>query len=162
MNVMKKIVKGLVCLVSVLAAGIVRASVPSDGLAAAVDAAADGAVIELDEGEYTISEELVVKKPITIRGAGVGRTVIKTATDIKSRMISITVPGAVMENVTIQGRSLTCQSVTGKGVYLSDGTLRNCRVTGFSSGQYWSSGAVAVSGANALVENCVIDGNTTR
>lgn len=41
---MKKIVKGWFCLVSVLAAGIVRASVPSDGLAAAVDAAADGAV----------------------------------------------------------------------------------------------------------------------
>lgn len=158
---MKKIVKGCFCLVSVLAAGIVRASVPFDGLAAAVDAAADGAVIELDEGEYTISAELVVEKPLTIRGAGVGRTVIKTATDIKSRMISITVSGAVMENLTIQGRSLTCRSVTGKGVYLSDGTLRNCRVTGFSSGQYWSSGAVAVSGANALVENCVIDGNTT-
>ena len=108
---MKKIVKGVFCLVSVLAAGIVRASVPSDGLAAAVDAAADGAVIELDEGEYTISAELVVEKPLTIRGAGVGRTVIKTATDIKSRMISITVSGAVMENLTIQGRSLTCRSV---------------------------------------------------
>ena len=57
---MKKIVKGCFCLVSVLAAGIVRASVPFDGLAAAVDAAADGAVIELDEGEYTISAELVL------------------------------------------------------------------------------------------------------
>lgn len=157
----KSWLKHAVLAVVALAAVCSRADVAFDGLAAAVAAAADGAVIELDAGEYVLSAELVVNKPITIRGAGIGQTIIKTTKDIESRMISITVAGAVLENVTVQGRSLTCRSVTGKGVFLSNGTLRNCRVTGFSSGQYWSSGAVAVSGANALVENCVIDGNTT-
>ena len=144
-----------------LAALCGRAEVAFDGLASAVAAANDGDILELSAGDYVLSAELVVNKAVTIRGAGIGATVIKTTADINSRMISLTASGAVLENVTVQGRSLTCRSVTGKGVYLTNGTLRNCRVTGFSSGQYWSSGAVALSGANALVENCVIDGNTT-
>lgn len=57
-------------------------------------------------------------------------------------------------------------SLSGAAVYLSGGTLRRARVVGnqVSAGQYegFSGGAVMVAGADALVENCVIEKNFTK
>lgn len=155
---MKKIVKGLFCSVVVFAAGVVRASVPSDGLATAVADAADGAVIELDATTYSLGTSLTIGRGITVKGAGVGETVITASKDLKARMIALE-GGATLEGVTVQGVKLTCRDVKGKGVYVTDGTLRNCRVTGFTCGEHFEHGTVCLNGANAQVENCEIDNN---
>ena len=122
MNAMKKVVKGLFCIVAALAAGVAGAGVPFDGLATAVADAADGAVIELDEGEYTISAELIVDRGITVKGAGIGKTILK-GTQGSVRYLTVK-DGATVEGLTIKGKDISCSSVNGTGLYIS-GTLKD-------------------------------------
>lgn len=136
--------------------------IPENGLAAAIAAAEDGDVLILDEGEYTFDGTLMIGKAITLRGAGIGMTILK-GTSGTDRHLSINHADAVIEYVTIQGKTVTCRKATGFGVQIgtSGGTLRDSRVTGFSAGSYEQTGAVELNSANAVLENCIVDENNS-
>ena len=129
----------------------------ADNLRSAIESAADGDVVQVSAGTHTLDGEAVVPSGVTVSGAGVGLTVL-TSSNAGARCLSIG-PNAVVEGLTVQGQKITTRSLVGRGVYLTGGTLRNCRVTGFSAGQYFQYGTVCVDNANAVVENCEIDNN---
>ncbi|NLC82267.1 MAG: hypothetical protein GX748_13895, partial [Lentisphaerae bacterium] len=134
--------------------------IPADGLAAAVAAAADGDVLILDAQEYTFDGTLTVDKAITLRGAGAGLTILRGSSGT-ARHVSVNHAGAVIERVTIQGKTVNCRNATGFGVQIgaNGGTVRVSRVTGFLAGSYWQTGAVELNSDNAVLEDCVVDGN---
>ncbi|MGI6098827.1 MAG: hypothetical protein ACOYD3_03600 [Kiritimatiellia bacterium] len=140
-------------------AGVIT-NIPSAGLAAAVAAAQDGDLLLLDAAEYTFDETLTVDKPITIRGAGIGLTILR-GSSATTRHVSVNHAGAMIEGVTFQGKSVSCRNATGFGVQIgaNGGTVRVSRVTGFLAGSYWQTGAVELNSDNAVLEDCVVDGN---
>ena len=77
-------------------------------LTAAVKAAQDGDVIELEEGTYTLTdagEYLLVDRAVTIRGLGEAADVVikpDTSTAIH-RLLCVSNENAVVENVTFTG-----------------------------------------------------------
>ena len=157
---MNRIVKGLLYLVSALAAGVAGAATiavgPGDDLKAKVEAAASEDIVEVAEGTYTIGGEVTVPTGVTVTGAGIGKSFI-TSSNNGVRYMTVSA-GATVEGFTFSGRQIASASLYGKAVRVL-GTLRNCRVTGFSNGAHFMKGAVYVNNANALVEGCEIDNN---
>ena len=134
--------------------------IPANGLAAAVAAAQAGDVLLLDAAEYTFDGTLTVDKAITLRGVGAGLTILKGSSGT-ARHVSVNHAGAVIEGVTIQGKTVKSKSTTGFGVQIgaNGGTVRVSRVTGFLAADYYQTGAVELNSDAAVLEDCVVDGN---
>ena len=107
-------------------------------LTAAVKAAQDGDVIELDAGTYTLTDvgvDLLVDKPVTIRGLGAtpADVVVKPDTSTAThRFLSISNENAVVENVTFTGCNILDDDATTERrrspMRLYAGTIRNCMI----------------------------------
>lgn len=175
MNAMKSIVAGMLC----LAAGVAGARDiqvdAADGLLAAVAETEDGDVIVLGEKTYTLTEAIVLTNSVTIRGAGIDKTIIKQ-TVANKRIIVLDHEDARVEGCTITGANLTWEinnsgnknqydghswgvavTMTEKG-----GTLYNCRVTGNrTSCNHNLCVGVYSKGAKGVVSHCQIDDNKT-
>ena len=141
------------------------ASLESGGdLTAAVKAAQDGDVIELDAGTYTLTdmgEYLNVDKAVTIRGTGTtaADVVIKpdTSTAIH-RLLCVSNESAVVENVTFTGVNMpsddgtTLYRQSPMRLYL--GTVRNCLI---DSNYQADHGAIEQFGG--LIDGCTFNNN---
>ena len=125
----------------------------AEGVAAAT---AEKPLVLVAEGTYPLSAMLTVNKAITVRGAGMDKTILNGQG--ACRGISISVDGAVVENLKVYN-CYSSAKADGVCVAMSAGTLRNCRVTkgvcashsGRGYGIYLSGTAQVVG---CLVEQC--------
>ncbi len=133
-----------------------------------VAGAIDGTTIHLGEGVFITTNVIELASDITITGMGRDKTTIRLSPRAPAVRVAImNSPGSVIEKVTITGgRNSTYNTGSndglGVGVWIAalGGTLRDCRITGNKSTNYYQhGGGVAVASSAGLVERCVIDGN---
>ena len=124
--------------------------------------AIDGATIHAAAGEYKLTDEAVLDRAITLKGAGIDQTICIPAEEMTQRLFQLNHPAAVVEGLTVKGAKLAGERQYGDGVLIGahGGTLRNCRVTQCKSPEYLHNGAVALQGENGLIDRCIIDCNT--
>jgi len=119
----------------------------------AVDVCYAGGVTCVDTGTYQVSEQVVLDKPITLLAPnGYSNTIIDAQG--KSRCLYLVGNQVVVDGFTLSNGT----AGFGAGALLRDGTLRNCRVN--TCRAELSGGGVKAYG-DALVEWCLIDGNTS-
>ncbi len=128
----------------------------------AIDASANGDVIEIAEGTYAPSATLnTMGKAITIRGStnldGTPATVIDGQG--KRRVFQMNNgegPGTVLENLVITGGYAS----SGGGLYLenSSPTLTNCTVSGNTASLF--GGGLDLYYSSPTLTNCTVSGNT--
>lgn len=140
----------------------------SRSIAAAVRAAGTGDTILVDTDWFNIGGEIVVDKPVHIRGIGDPSESVVSGDNL-CRVFHVTDPGAVIEGLTItRGRPvMTASDNRGGGVYMPNGgTLLNCRVVGNTvTGQvaefgygYARGGGIYCEGPG-LIEGCYVASN---
>ena len=129
----------------------------------ALSLAVEGATVILDEGTHNVSESVVVKKGVTIRGAGRDLTTLY-ATKEFDPVVQINGEGALVQGLTVaHGRVKNWWQQSGSGVVIGSdgGTLADCRVTDCGGSVSRIFGAVNISGSGALVTRCLVDGNSS-
>ncbi len=134
----------------------------SNGLA---NAAAGDSVL-VSNGTYSIDEQLVVDKGVTLTGVN-GRdftTVMRSGLE-NHRVFMVTDADAVVEGLTVSNGLAQVESNSGThggGIYLTAGTVRDCRITHNRSGkdgsQIGRGNGIYMSGG--IVSGCEIDNNT--
>ncbi len=123
----------------------------------------EGAKIVLDEGTHKVYETVSIPKGVTIRGAGRDKSTIHAAQPFYP-VVRINGTGAILKDATVaHGRMSESWKSEPVGVLIGDdgGTMADCRVTDCSNNGNWRvHGAVKMTGRDALVTRCLIDGNT--
>jgi hypothetical protein len=126
-------------------------------------AASEGMLVSLDEGTHKVYETVSIPKGVTVRGAGRDRTTIYAEQPFYP-VIRINGAGTLLKDATVaHGRMSESWKAEPVGVLIGDdgGTLADCRVTDCSNNGNWRvHGAVKMTGRDALVTRCLIDGNT--
>ena len=175
MNAVKSIVAGVLCLAAgVAGAKTVELAAGGDLASAVTEALSDGdpAVVRLAEGDFYLPDLLTVEGPVTISGAGVGKTFIRPSYTTY-RLMTINHADAVLEKVTIgftrnnlnyNKRPLAedRNNLYGMAVRIKAGTVRDSRVTDCIAKNYYQWGAVAVTGERAQLLRCEVDGSDVR
>jgi hypothetical protein len=132
---------------------------PGSSLADAIEHAADGAVLCIKPGSYSV--QAVVKKSITLRGLGAAADVVIDGADRASALILDRAAGSVvLEHVTITraGSSAAGAVKSSAGsLTLRDVVLRGNRTAGEAPGA-----ALAVLTGTAVLEHCVVTDNQGR
>lgn len=151
----------------VCALGAVGATVSLENggdLTAAVKAAADGDVIELGAGTYTLTdagEYLLVDKAVTIRGLGATAAEVVVRPDTSTgihRLLCVSNENAVVENMTFTGVNMPGDDGTDNyrrspmRLYL--GTVRNCLIQ-----NNYQSDHGAIEQFGGLITGCTFDKN---
>ena len=134
----------------------------STNVAAAFADLMDGGVLDIGEGEFTITSQLRLMEPLTIRGCGMGATTLRLQSSGTSRVLLLNDPGACVSNITVTGGKVSGTDVlSGVGIYIdsSGGTVEGCRITE-NTGSMNSGGAgVFVASTRGVLRRCVIDRN---
>lgn len=156
---MKRIVFGAVCLL----AGAVCADPVTTGealLKAIADASAtEPSVIEVAAGDIYLTATLNLTKPITVRGAGIGKTVVMRDSSLTQlRLLEISNKDASAEGLTFKNGYLNAGSAA--GAYVTAGTVRRCEFINCHN-QPWNTGwnqggGVKLTGSNSKLIACVI------
>ena len=113
-----------------------------------VDAAAPGARVDVEPGEY--SGDLVLDRPVTLVGHGRPRLVGSG----KGSVVRVRAPGVTVEGFDIDGRGGGSIDHDSSGIHVAAPgfTARDCRITGALFGIYLR------AADRALVERCEIHG----
>ena len=126
-------------------------------------AAVEGMEVVLDEGTHKVFETVSIPKGVMVKGAGRDRTTIR-AEQAFYPVVRINGAGTILKDTTISnGRMSESWKSEPVGVLIGDngGTMADCRVTDCSNNGNWRvHGAVKMTGNDALVTRCLIDGNT--
>ncbi len=126
-------------------------------------AASEGMLVSMDEGKHKVYETVSIPKDVTVRGAGRDKTTIYAEQPFYP-VVRINDAGAILKDVTVaHGRMSESWQSEPIGVLIGDagGTMADCRVTDCSNnGCFRVHGAVKMTGSDALVTRCLIDGNT--
>ncbi len=130
-------------------------------IAEAVAAVPDGDTILLDAATHTLSGAVTVNKGLKIVGQGIGQTFV-TTTETTARHFLVSHPDAVLEGLQFVGKKITARNLIGWVVSITAGTIRSCRISGFTQGQYYQSGVLHLNGANALADSCEITNNANN
>ena len=141
-----------------------------EALLAAVAAASETepTIIEVAEGDIFLTATLKLTKPITVRGAGMGKTFLRRDTSVAQvRGLYLSNADAVVEGMSLSGfyvKDSTDSTSTSAGLRMTAGTVRNCEFNGIASacntGSDWNKGSpcATVSGASSKVIGCVFHG----
>jgi parallel beta-helix repeat protein len=123
----------------------------------AVDAGGANVTVWVDDGTFAVSNQLLVSRGILVRSRnGRDYTTVRRASGT-TRLFRLAHAGAVLEGFTITN-GVAPSGEYGGGVFVQNGTVRDCAVNGNSApGQY---GGGIYMGAGA-VSNCTISGNTS-
>ena len=128
-------------------------------------AAVEGMTVVLDEGTHNVFRTVSIPKGVTVNGAGRDATTIYAAQPFNT-VVSINGAGAVLKDVTVaHGRMSESWKYVTSGVAIGTdgGTLADCRVTDCTAGAVGCmDGAVKITGDNALVARCLVDGNSVE
>lgn len=128
-------------------------------------AATEGTIVALDEGTHYVYATVSIPKGVTVNGAGRDVTTIYAAQPFNT-VVSINGVGAVLKDVTVaHGRMSESWKYVTSGVAIGTdgGTLADCRVTDCTAGNVGCmDGAVKITGDNALVARCLVDGNSVE
>ena len=128
-------------------------------------AAFEGVTVALDEGTHNVYGTVSIPRNVTVRGAGRDATTIYAAQPFNT-VVSINGAGAVLKDVTVaHGRMSESWKYVTSGVAIGTdgGTLADCRVTDCTAGNVGCmDGAVKITGDNALVARCLVDGNSVE
>ena len=109
---------------------------PGDNIQTAIDSAAAGGTIELGEGTFEISSQLMLSDGKKLVGQGWAKTTIKMVAGLSSGAQSDTTRcvtlngGARLERVTLTGGHLRKTWASGAGALVNDGTISWCRIIG--------------------------------
>ena len=129
----------------------------------AADNPCEGLVLELAADTFVLTRRLDVTVGYTIRGAGRDQTVLR-AGFTGTQVVKIDHAGARLENLTVTGGNINkTESLHGAGLQIGTfgGTASGCRITGNQINKNQTHGAgVALLGANALLDRCIVDGNS--
>ena len=129
---------------------------------AAQAAGSDISAIDIGAGDFPVSAELILDKPVVVRGAGLADTrIVKSAAT--SRILTVNHAEASVSDLTMTGSRYNVRgNLNGSAVLIgsSGGTIARCRITDCQAKNYFQHGTVAVTGANGLLLDCVIDGNS--
>ena len=123
-----------------------------------------GTAIQIREGEYTLTNEVIIADAVAVTGDGRERTALRLSQDAPpSRVLTIDHANASVRGVTISGGRLRLPAgATGAGVLVGEkgGTLADCRVTDNRRDVTDKhGGGVSVLGSRGHVTRCIIDGN---
>jgi Right handed beta helix region len=115
---------------------------------------ADKSILELAEGNYSIGSTLRVSRPgITIRGAGIGKTVLTRDPAFTGSLVVVRAPNSSITNLTIDGKGTTNMIYLAQPGDVAD----TVEVKGFTHIGI----AVPPSGSSCRVSNCLITGPGT-
>ncbi|MFA7157682.1 MAG: right-handed parallel beta-helix repeat-containing protein, partial [Kiritimatiellia bacterium] len=122
--------------------------------------------ILVSNGTYEVNVEISVSKPVTITGVnGWTNTIVKgnaAFPGITNRCFNINHTSAVLQGLTITngGWLLDSSAARGGGIYMINGTVRECLITGNSA---YQGGGIYMAGGGSwrysLMTNCMIRGN---
>ena len=131
----------------------------------ALAAAFDGVLVSLDEGTHYVFETVSIPQGVTVRGAGRDKTTIYADAAFNT-VVRINGRDAALERATVaHGRMSESWKYVASGVEIGSagGTLADCRVTDCTAGAVGCmTGAVKITGADALVTRCLVDGNSVE
>ena len=140
----------------------------SSNIQDAVNMAFDGATVLVSNGVYTLTDQLTVGD-FTVRsynnnGVDRGTIINGNYPNSTNRCFTLNHVNAVVEGFTITNGCAPSNDCFGGGVYMTNGILRNCLVTGNratnnpGSGPSRGGGVYAVG--SSLITNCDITANT--
>ncbi len=132
----------------------------AQSIGAALSLAADDVVIVVSNGVYDISEQILIDKPVTLRGysGDPADTIVQRSGTALFRVVEIIDGGAVVENLTLRNGYARGD---GGGVRMTGGTVRNCIIRDnrtHSEPNNSKGGGVYMSGG--VITNCVVLSNT--
>lgn len=123
-----------------------------------------GCEVELGEGEFVVTNHLVLSQCVQYHGRGIDRTIVRCA---NCRAFYLNNERALVENLTVtngNGRPYSGSGYEEPGLGIcigsSGGTVRGCRVTGSKSSSLYQRGSLAVTGSKGHASHCIIDHNT--
>lgn len=124
-------------------------------LQALIDGASDGDVIQLEAKAYKLDAEVTLGKPITLKGAGRGKTVLDGQGKVRVLKISkaATVEDLTVANGTVNGNGAGV-NVTSDGVTLRNVEVKDC-VAWLDEGNYVYGGGLYSNKKNLLVDSCL-------
>ncbi len=131
--------------------------------AAVAKATRDGDIVTVSNGVYNISNQLVIANGIVVRSferglRGASNTVVRRGSG-SARIFNIRHAAAVVEGFTIRdGKGNGFAEGSGGGVYMIDGLIRECIITGNAVGQQHTHG-VGIYMTGGTVENSIIREN---
>ncbi|MCK5806358.1 MAG: hypothetical protein KAI66_26235, partial [Lentisphaeria bacterium] len=128
----------------------------------AVDEAVDGDTVQVADGTYLISAEILVDKGVTVQSVSDETNTIVDAQEL-CRCFYLDHADAVIEGFTISNGKVTG---AGGGVYCSNGTVRNCTIDGntalegMDDSSWWGDKAGGgICCDNGLIDACTISNN---
>ena len=127
--------------------------------AVAAASATDPSVIKIADGDIYLTETLKLTKPITVRGAGIGKTIVmRDSLLTQLRLLEISNKDATAEGLTFKNGYLN--SGTGAGAYVSAGKIVACEFINCHN-QPWNTGwnqggGVKLTGSNSKIVSSVI------
>lgn len=147
----------VVCLIGLCwATGDIRAEdATPQFIRALAELPTDASVLELPQGTYTIGSTWVVTRPgITIRGAGIGKTILVRSSGFTGLLVSISAAGSTITGLTIDGN---CSGQTQKTaaelmLHAPKGTAEMIEVKNFCHI------GIAVPSSGCRVTQCVVTG----
>jgi hypothetical protein len=93
-------------------------------LRAAIESATDDATIELGSGTYELDDQVVIERPVTIRGNGRGKTTIVATGDHRHLRIDPSTNGSVtIRDLTLRNGGGTDQASQGAAIQMLGGKL---------------------------------------
>jgi hypothetical protein len=135
----------------------------ANSIQAAVNVAGDGDEVVVADGDYILSEQIVIAKGITVR-SDLGRSMCRIDGDNVCRCIWLAHSNAVVSGFTIT-RGLAGQggqSDGGGGIYVDRaGTVRDCSIADNICSNIYGvmcGGGIYLSGGGTI-QNCLVSGN---
>lgn len=114
--------------------------------------------ILLTNGTHSVQEEVYVNKAVTVQGFGGRENTFVTRTGTQSnRIFRVNHAGAVLDGLTISNGYLF--SAPGAGIYLQNGTVRNCTIKRNAADGDNSASGIGVRMDNGVLTNCIITEN---
>lgn len=147
------------------AAGAETSPLKTIGAAVALcEADDDGGVVYVAAGDYVISSDIEVTRPIKVEGVTGRAEDVRIVPTSKVRPFKLNNPQALISSVSISGASLNGDYAHGGAVYIGTGggVVSNCVLHSCAIAGWGASGAGAyLESDDALVTHCVVSNNST-
>ena len=147
---------------------------------AVAKATTEGSVVIVSNGTYQLDVQLLIDRPITVSGltsnrddviiqgpAGTTAVVVSNATAVLEHVTvrggtrCVTLHNGTLAHCRLTGSALTSTALTAAGLYIADGTARNCLIDRNEGVGGAKISGIAVLQTGGLVDGCRIVDNTS-